>query len=68
MGHFYEDKKGQLPSWEEIGGFNTHLLMEMRSAMMDVRSDPKTGTAAQVAVAEWIKRHPLYEFPDDEIG
>lgn len=68
MGNFYEDKKGQRPSWEEIGGFNTHLLMEMRSAMMDVRSDPKTGTATEVAVAEWIKRYPMYEFPDDEIG
>ena len=68
MGHFYENGRDDASRWEEIGGFNTHLLMEMRSAMMDVRSDPKTGTAAQVAVAEWIKRHPLYEFPDDEIG
>lgn len=68
MGHFYEDQKEQRPRWEEIGGFNTHLLMEMRSAMIDVRSDPSRGAAADVAVMEWIKRHPMYEFPDDEIG
>lgn len=68
MAYFYESKKGQTPSWEEIGGFNTHLLMEMRSAMLDVRFDSGPGAAAPVAMAEWIKRHPIFEFPDDEIG
>lgn len=68
MGYFYENKKGQNPSWEEIGGFNTHLLMEMRSAMLDVRFDSAPGASTPVAMAEWIKRHPIFEFPDDEIG
>lgn len=68
MANFYDDKKGQVPSWEEVGGFNTHLLLAMRNAMLDVRSESGSGTALPVAVTEWIKRHPLFEFPDDEIG
>jgi hypothetical protein len=68
VANFYENKKGQAPNWEEVGGFNTHLLLEMRSAMMDVRSESRSGTVLPVAVTEWIKRHPMFEFPDDEIG
>ena len=36
MAQFYENRKDQRPSWEDIGGFNTHLLMEIRGAMLDV--------------------------------
>ena len=68
MAYFYENKKEQTPSWEEIGGFNARLLMEIRSAMLDVRSETGSGPVTPVAVAEWMRKHPLFEFPDDEIG
>jgi hypothetical protein len=68
MANFYENGKDEASSWEDIGGFNTHLLMEIRNAMMDVQSDLPPQSELQVVVAEWIKRHPLFDFPDDEIG
>jgi hypothetical protein len=68
MAYFYENKKDRLPSWEDIGGFNTHLLMEIRSAMLDVESEARPSLSVQEVVSEWIRRHPEFEFPDDEIG
>ena len=67
MAHFYESKKAQIPSWEDLGGFNAHLLTEIRNAMLDVKSESAPTSNVQV-VTEWIKRHPMFEFPDDEIG
>ncbi len=67
MAHFYESKKAQIPSWEDLGGFNAHLLTEIRNAMLDVKSEAAPTSNVQV-VSEWIKRHPIFEFPDDEIG
>lgn len=68
MAHFYDNRKDQRPSWEEIGGFNTHLLMEIRGAMLDVESESKPATTVQQVVSEWIRKHPEFEFPDDEVG
>ncbi len=68
MAHFYENRKDQRPSWEEIGGFNTHLLMEIRGAMLDVESESKPASTVQQVVSEWIRKHPEFEFPDDEVG
>ncbi len=68
MAHFYENERDNDSSWEEIGGFNTHLLMEIRNAMLDVKSDSRPHSEVQVVVAEWIKQHPMFDFPDDEIG
>lgn len=68
MAHFYQSKKDQAPSWEDIGGFNTYLLMEIRGAMLDVESESKPATTVQQVVSEWMKKHPEFEFPDDEIG
>lgn len=68
MAYFYENGRENASSWEEIGGFNTHLLTEIRNAMLDVKSESRPRSELQVVVAEWIKRHPLFDFPDDEIG
>lgn len=69
MAHFYEDKKDRFPGWEDVGGFNAHLLMEIRSALLDVESGSRTAPQdLREAVAHWIRRHPEFEFPDDEIG
>ncbi len=67
MAHFYESRKAQIPSWEDLGGFNAHLLTEIRNAMLDVKSESAPASNVHV-VTEWIKRHPMFEFPDDEIG
>ena len=68
MANFYENGRDNDSSWEEIGGFNVHLLMEIRNAMLDVKSDSRPHSELQVVVAEWIKQHPMFDFPDDEIG
>ena len=68
MAYFYDKDKNPASRWEEIGGFNIFLLMEIRNAMLDVKSDDQPRSDLQVVVAEWIKRHPMYDFPDDEIG
>ena len=68
MAYFYENGRENASSWEEIGGFNTHLLTEIRNAMLDVKSESRPRSELQVVVAEWIKRHPLFDFPDDDIG
>ena len=68
MAHFYDNDRDQASRWEEIGGFNTFLLMEIRNAMLDVKSDDHPRSDRKVVVAEWIKRHPMFDFPDDEIG
>jgi hypothetical protein len=68
VAHFYESKKDQTPSWEDVGGFNAHLLTEIRNAMLDVKSEAAPNASVPVAVSEWIRRHPMFEFPDDEIG
>lgn len=68
MAYFYDKDQKETFRWEEIGGFNTFLLMEIRNAMLDVKSDDHPRSDLQVVVAEWIKHHPMYDFPDDEIG
>jgi hypothetical protein len=68
VAHFYDDRKDRAPRWEDVGGFNAHLLMEMRSAMIDVESDVRPLLTVQDAMYEWFRRHPAFEFPDDEIG
>ncbi len=68
MANFYENDRDHASSWEEIGGFNIHLLMQIRNAMLDVKSDYLPHSDLQVVVEEWIKRHPSFDFPDDEIG
>jgi len=35
---------------------------------MDVRADNPAHAELQVVVSEWIKQHPMFDFPDDEIG
>ncbi len=68
MAYFYEHGKEHASGWEEVGGFNIHLLTEIRNAMLDVKSESRPRSDLQVVVAEWIKRHSLFDFPDDEIG
>ena len=68
MAHFYENGMEDISGWENLGGFNTYLLMEIRNAMLDVKSDHPASAELQMVVAEWIKQHPMFDFPDDEIG
>lgn len=68
VANFYENKREQTLNWEDVGGFNVQLLMEIRNAVLDVESNagppmPVPGMASQL-----IKRLPLFDFPDDEIG
>ena len=68
MANFYDNKGDADASWEDVGGFNTHLLTELRNAMLSVETDGKPSSSVQGVVAEWIKRLPTFDFPDDEIG
>ena len=68
MAQFYENKREIAGNWEDVGGFNVQLLMEIRNAMLDVESGSVPPPAAQGMVSEWIKRLPIFDFPDDEIG
>ena len=68
MAHFYENGRECVSGWEDLGGFNTFLLMEIRNAMLDVKSETHPRSELQVVVSEWIKQHPMFDFPDDEIG
>ena len=68
MANFYDDKEGLEPDWEDVGGFNTHLLSEIRNALLSVDSESKKPGAVHAIAAEWIKRLPIFDFPDDEIG
>ncbi len=68
MAQFYDHKRGQNASWEDVGGFNVQLLMEIRNAMLDVESGSGPPPMPQSMASEWIKRLPLFDFPDDEIG
>ena len=68
MANFYEDMHEQDADWEDVGGFNTHLLSEIRNALLSVDSDPKQAGAINTLAADWIKRLPMFDFPDDEIG
>lgn len=68
MANFYENKKGQAGSWEDVGGFNVQLLMEIRNAMLDVESGSVPPPIIPGVASEWIKRLPIFDFPDDEIG
>ena len=68
MAHFYEKKDDREANWEEVGGFNAHLLTELRNAMLSVESGDKPAGPVQAVVAEWIRRLPAFDFPDDEIG
>jgi hypothetical protein len=68
LAYFYENKLGLSANWEDVGGFNVQLLMEIRNAMLDVESGPVPTPIPQGMVSEWIKRLPLFDFPDDEIG
>lgn len=68
MANFYENKGDRTASWEDVGGFNTLLLNELRNAMISVEDGGKAAGQVQAVVAEWIKRLPAFDFPDDEIG
>ena len=68
MGNFYEKNGDRDASWEDVGGFNAHLLTELRNAMLSVEDVGKAAGPVQAVVAEWIKRLPAFDFPDDEIG
>lgn len=68
MARFYENGMEDASGWENLGGFNTYLLMEIRNAMLNVKSDNPASAELQTVVAEWIKQHPMFDFPDDEIG
>ena len=68
MAHFYDKQGDPDASWEDVGGFNTHLLTELRNAMLSVETEGNTPSPIQAVVAEWIKRLPTFDFPDDEIG
>ena len=68
MAHFYEKKDDREASWEEVGGFNAHLLTELRNAMLSVEGGDKPAGPVQAVVAEWIRRLPAFDFPDVEIG
>jgi hypothetical protein len=68
VAHFYENKRGQNANWEDIGGFNVQLLMEIRNAMLDVETGSGPPPLPQGMASEWIKRLPMFDFPDDEIG
>jgi hypothetical protein len=68
MAHFYDKQGDPDASWEDVGGFNTHLLTELRNAMLSVETEGNPASPIQAVVAEWIKRLPTFDFPDDEIG
>lgn len=68
MAYFYENKRGRSSHWEDVGGFNVQLLMEIRNAVLDVESGSVPPPVAPGVAADWIKRLPLFDFPDDEIG
>lgn len=68
MAYFYENRRGRPSNWEDVGGFNVHLLMEIRNAVLDVESGSGPPPVVQGLASEWIKRLPLFDFPDDEIG
>ena len=72
MANFYEDKKDRETAWEDVGGFNTHLLSEIRNAVMTVEEEetpPPAGPGAvNSSLSWWIRRIPSFDFPDDEIG
>jgi hypothetical protein len=68
VAYFYESKRGQPSHWEDVGGFNVQLLMEIRNAMLDVESGSAPPPAVHGVASDWIKRLPLFDFPDDEIG
>ena len=68
MANFYEKKGDREASWEDVGGFNSHLLNELRNAMLSMETEGKPAGHVQAVVAEWIRRLPVFDFPDDEIG
>ncbi len=68
MANFYDKKGDADASWEDVGGFNAHLLTELRNAMLSVETEGNPAGPVQAVVAEWIKRLPTFDFPDDEIG
>jgi hypothetical protein len=68
MANFYEKNGDRDANWEDVGGFNAHLLTELRNAMLSVEDVGKAAGPVQAVVAEWIKRLPAFDFPDDEIG
>jgi hypothetical protein len=68
VAYFYEDKQDQDVDWEDVGGFNTHLLSEIRNALLSVDPNQKPNSAMNTLATDWIKRLPIFDFPDDEIG
>ncbi len=68
MAHFYDKEGDPDASWEDVGGFNTHLLTELRNAVLSVETEGNPASPVQAVVAEWIRRLPTFDFPDDEIG
>ena len=68
MAHFYDKEGDPDASWEDVGGFNTHLLIALRNALLSVDTNGSSVSPIQAVVVEWIKRLPTFDFPDDEIG
>lgn len=68
MAYFYESKRGRPVNWEDVGGFNVQLLMEIRNAVLDVESGSSPPPVIHGVAQDWIKRLPMFDFPDDEIG
>ncbi len=72
MANFYEDKKDRETSWEDVGGFNTRLLSEIRNAVQAVEEEdvppPSVPGGTNPTLSWWIRRIPSFDFPDDEIG
>ena len=72
MANFYEDQKDRETAWEDVGGFNHHLLSEIRNAVLTVEDEeippPSPTGGASSSVSWWLRRIPSFDFPDDEIG
>ncbi|MCL1926335.1 MAG: hypothetical protein FWF95_04255 [Syntrophorhabdaceae bacterium] len=68
MAHFYDEHGDPDATWEDVGGFNTHLLNELRNALISVDLQGSSSNPIQAVVAEWIKQLPAFDFPDDDIG
>ena len=68
MAHFYDKDGDPNATWEDVGGFNTHLLNELRNALLSVDLQGSSASPIQTVVSEWIKRLPAFDFPDDDIG
>ena len=67
MANFYENKGDRNASWEaREDSTPTADRVAQRDALRRRRG--KRAGPVQAVVAEWIKRLPAFDFPDDEIG